>query len=461
MGIKSLELEPTKENILSTIEKDLLDRNESVLQFVKFCNAQEGKCSIALNAQWGYGKTFFVKQAKMLFEALNGFSTSLNEEERSAVKKAFFTYIGTEENPLNIQPHFCVYYDAWSNDNDVDPVLSLVYEIVRTTKCDYLLPNIHDIAKIAVAIIELFTGKNIEGIIEALSGEDLLSTIETQKSIQDTVKAFFDSLMEEKGNRLIIFVDELDRCKPDFAVRFLERIKHYFSEERITFVFSVNLGELQHTIKRFYGEGFDAGRYLDRFFDYRVQLPPANMSRYYQEVGFNDIHIFDKVCRAVAEHYAFGLRELVKFTNSTKIAAERLSQKSFSGFPEENAMVVITFLFVPVIMGIMMVDSNLFNDFIKGKDATPLIDIITDESIARNVCSLLLERNEVFFGENFSNEQRVVFLKDKLKQAYDALFIEDDKRLWRDTKVGKCTFENRTRETLKQIVSMLSRYASY
>ena len=461
MGIKSLELDPTKENILSTIEKDLLDRNESVLQFVKFCNAQEGKCSIALNAQWGYGKTFFVKQAKMLFEALNGFSTSLNEEERSAVKKAFFTYIGTEENPLNIQPHFCVYYDAWSNDNDVDPVLSLVYEIVRTTKCDYLLPNIHDIAKIAVAIIELFTGKNIEGIIEALSGEDLLSTIEAQKSIQDTVKAFFDSLMEEKGNRLIIFVDELDRCKPDFAVRFLERIKHYFSDERITFVFSVNLGELQHTIKRFYGEGFDAGRYLDRFFDYRVQLPPAVMDRYYQEVGLYDMHAFDKICRAVAKHYTFSLRELVKFTYSTKIAADSLIHNSYSGSSERNAMVVATYLFVPVIMGVMMVDSNLYNDFIRGRNSAPLVDIIKDESIAMSVCSLLLDQNEVFSGERYNDGKTVVFLKDKLSQAYDALLTEDDKRPWGEAKVGNCIFENRTRETLIQIVSMLSRYASY
>jgi hypothetical protein len=402
-----------------------------------------------------------VKQAKILFEALNGFCTSLNVEERSAVKKAFFKYIGTEENPLNIQPHFCVYYDAWSNDNDVDPVLSLVYEIVRTTKCDYLLPNIHDIAKIGAAIIELFTGKNIEGIIGALSGEALLSTIEAQKNIQDTVKAFFDSLMEEKGNRLIIFVDELDRCKPDFAVRFLERIKHYFSDERITFVFSVNLGELQHTIKRFYGEGFDAGRYLDRFFDYRVQLPPANMSRYYQEVGIDNVLAFDKVCKAVAEYYEFGLRELVKFVHSTKIAAEKLSRNISSGFPEENAMVVATELFVPIIMGVLMVDSNLYNDFIKGRNATPVVDIIKDVSIARGVCSLLLDRNEVFSGERITDGEKVVLLEDKLKQAYDALFTKDDKRPWGEAKVGNCTFENRTRENVKQIVSMLSRYTNY
>ena len=53
MGIKSLELEPTKDNILETITRNLIDRNHSVLQFARFCDAQEGRCSIALDAQWG------------------------------------------------------------------------------------------------------------------------------------------------------------------------------------------------------------------------------------------------------------------------------------------------------------------------------------------------------------------------------------------------------------------------
>lgn len=64
----------------------------------------------------------------------------------------------------------------------------------------------------------------------------------------------------------MIFVDELDRCKPSFAVQLLERIKHYFGHEKITFVFSVNVSELQYTIKKFYGADFNGTRYLDNFF---------------------------------------------------------------------------------------------------------------------------------------------------------------------------------------------------
>lgn len=54
---------------------------------------------------------------------------------------------------------------------------------------------------------------------------------------------------------------------PSFAVKLLARIKHYFFHDRITFVFAVNINELQYTIKKHYGTDFDACRYLGRFFD--------------------------------------------------------------------------------------------------------------------------------------------------------------------------------------------------
>lgn len=53
MAIRSFELEPTRENLLNTLTRDLLERNKSVWQFARFCDAQEGKCSIAIDAKWG------------------------------------------------------------------------------------------------------------------------------------------------------------------------------------------------------------------------------------------------------------------------------------------------------------------------------------------------------------------------------------------------------------------------
>ena len=69
--------------------------------------------------------------------------------------------------------------------------------------------------------------------------------LKSKKELREKVNEFFNSLLPEKGNRLIIMVDELDRCKPSYAVKLLERIKHYFTNDRITFVFSVNTYELE------------------------------------------------------------------------------------------------------------------------------------------------------------------------------------------------------------------------
>lgn len=463
MGIKSLELEPTKDNILETITRNLIDRNHSVWQFARFCDAQEGRCSIALDAQWGYGKTFFVKQAKILLESFNAFTNTLTDEEKAQIKGAFSQYIGSGDNAIDLQPQVCVYYDAWSNDNDIDPVLSLVYEIVRDTACDYSFKKGRDCVQIAASIIDFFTGRDAKEFIELMRGNDPLSELKSQKDIHAIVEAFLDSLLSEQGNRLVVFIDELDRCKPSYAVQLLERIKHYFSNDRITFVFSVNVEELQHTVRRYYGDGFDASRYLDRFFDYRMALPPANMTRYYQEIGLeNGSWVFESVCKAVARYYSFGLRETEKFYRTAKIAAYKPTHNSsFSGFSDGNGLTVGLCLFVPIIIGLRMVDTTLYYDFINGRNPKPLIEIVGDGDLGRGICSMLLERNETYDEEHHTDEQVIVSLEDKLNQTYNALFAKEDDHTWREINVGKCSFSRQTKEKIMRITSMLSEYTSF
>ena len=89
--MKSLDLTPTNENVYNSLINDSIGRGEFVRQFVKMLNAIEDNCTIALEGNWGSGKTFFVKQVKMVLDAhnpnyqpVNGF---LTEERRKAIKE--------------------------------------------------------------------------------------------------------------------------------------------------------------------------------------------------------------------------------------------------------------------------------------------------------------------------------------------------------------------------------------
>lgn len=466
MGIKSFELEPSKENLLITLTKNLLDRNDIVLQFAQFCDAQDNKCSVAIDGKWGSGKTFFVRHVQMLIDSYNP-KSSLTEEERNKIKSIFSEPKNKGNNPLKLKQEICVYYDAWSNDNDEDPILSLVYEIAKETKQKYPLKKKTDYIKIGSEILDLFTGKNFANIAKLMRNGDLLSELKSEKEIDVLVTKFLDSLLSEQEERLIVFIDELDRCKPEYAVRLLERIKHYFSNDRITFVFSVNISELQHTVKRYYGEGFDACRYLNRFFDYIMPLPHANLTRYtryYSEIGLDNMqYTYEYVCRLVVDYCHFEVREIGKFYRMAKVAAyipthDNKSRPFSDGKGFEFSMCSI----VPIIIGLSMTDLSLYNEFIEGKNSQPLLDILGDRDQAKYYfCSELLGPSETYEDNPMDKTKTTVSLSDKLTAAYIALFSKKEESLLDSTKVGECTFTYYTREIVLKTASLLSEYAMY
>ncbi|WP_365935520.1 P-loop NTPase fold protein [uncultured Lactobacillus sp.] len=102
--------------------------------------------------------------------------------------------------------------------------------------------------------------------------KDISDLFNKKEDPEEEFNAALSSLIPD-NERLVIFIDELDRCRPTYAVKLHERVQHFFDNEKITFVFSVNLLELRNTIKKFYGANFDGDRYLDRFFDVIIPIP--------------------------------------------------------------------------------------------------------------------------------------------------------------------------------------------
>lgn len=442
--MKAYDLKPTDENLLNTLKNDTIERNASIFNFIRILDSLEDSCSIALEGNWGSGKTFFVKQTKMILDAFNQSSTKMDKSQKKDVIDVCNGKLKQDE----IQPHVCVYYDAWKNDNDDDPVLSLVYTILQDVDNKFFFNKDVPFIKLAANILEFFSGKNWSGLIESLQSENPLDALKESKKLECSIAEFLDSLLAERGNRLVVFIDELDRCKPSYAVKLLERIKHYFSNDRITFVFSVNIYELQHTIRKFYGDNFNGGRYLDRFFDLRISLPPVNLEKFYRSINFgNEKAHYYSVSKEVIKIHQFELREITRYVRILKIATHNMVSINSSYLNVENSIRFCVHCIVPIMIGLKIADAETYLAFIQGKNSAPLVTM--GKKLSRYFTLRLSEVTEPPYS-----------IANTLEQIYQFLFatLYDDSTS--ELVLGHMRFNMYIKEILLQIVGLLSEFTT-
>lgn len=334
------EVLPTEDNLIKSYSKNSLDRNKYIEQFYKMLTSNSSKVStISLDGKWGSGKTFFIKHTQLLM------SVKLYEERKADFKSILGKYddekyssIKDKVSNLDQCEVFPFYYDAWDNDSDPFPVLSILYSICKSLNNGLLeeksikenfnsiLSCLSKSAPILFGLPDLFCYlKQINSELTSNKNKNLLLPIIDHHSIIESIKALITVVIDNSHCKsIVIFVDELDRCNPSYAVRLLEDIKHYFLMDNVTFVFSVNLSELQHMVKSVYGEQFDAFRYLDRFFDIRLNLPAIDQERYLkQEISQSEhIGILDHSILAVSSLFKLELREFYKFSKIVHLLAE-------------------------------------------------------------------------------------------------------------------------------------------
>ena len=75
--------------------------------------------------------------------------------------------------------------------------------------------------------------------------------------------------------KIVIFIDELDRCRPKFALDLIEKVKHIFEVPNISFIFFANFEQMESMVKREYGDDIDAENYLNKFFPLSIKLPES------------------------------------------------------------------------------------------------------------------------------------------------------------------------------------------
>ena len=125
--MKNYDLKPTIENVLATLKNDKIRRREYVIRFIDFLDNLNQNASVAIDGDWGSGKTFFIKQIAYILLQTNKFikKSSNNDNELNELKN----FLG--EKTIQDRILLPVYYNAWENDNRADPVLSIIKEIIK------------------------------------------------------------------------------------------------------------------------------------------------------------------------------------------------------------------------------------------------------------------------------------------------------------------------------------------
>ena len=244
---------------------DLLARQDIGTRLTNLVASQEAPLTISLHGQWGTGKTFMLRRW---------------------------------QKDLENQGFKAIYFNAWEDDFCDDPFLAVIGQLSDYFADGNLKTLVEKLVQIAIPLLQ----KNIEGIVKKTTGltldierqeqteRDLLKEYLDQRATKDELRTHLTEMsvkvVVETGYPMVFIIDELDRCRPTFAVELLERVKHIFDAPNTVFIFGLNRNELSKSLSSVYG-GIDTEVYLRRFFDFDLNLPEVD-SR-----GFAE-HMFDR-----------------------------------------------------------------------------------------------------------------------------------------------------------------------
>ena len=257
-----------------------------------------------------------------------------------------------------------------------------------------------------------------EGLIEALENKDIFEGIQLAEDIREKVKQIFDEVIVEHAQKLVIFIDELDRCRPSFALEMLERLKHYFDDDRIIFVVSINKEQLTHTISNYYGVGFDSTGYLNKFFDLEANLPALQTYDTEIQVDNREHYVFKSISNALVKYYKLSRRDFLIYREKINSldSCMIINDYSFEG--------TVASLFVPIIIILDMKNIEEKRRFINGE--SDFLKIMKMIPAGKN-----LYKHFVNDSSELSEEEKIEKGYARFKMVYDFLFAdaEEDREL--------------------------------
>lgn len=274
------------------MKADLIDREyivNNIVALIKNLGKGEHFC-LALDGEWGSGKSFVVDMLE-------------------------------EKIKVNVE-YFVVKYDAWENSFYADPLIAILYCILDGLKDKFhyikgkkeIVEAVEEVGANAVKVVNKIaeiadptgTVKKVldlisvvtKGICKSIkafkfdkSDNPRIKDFKSYKTLLNEVKDNLNKLTdfqvyEGKQTKLIILVDEIDRCLPDEQLKILERLHHILDVRNCFVLCSLNKNSVVKSIKCNYD--VDGAEYLRKFFDRSLRIEPATPT-YFQKCFENKI----------------------------------------------------------------------------------------------------------------------------------------------------------------------------
>jgi hypothetical protein len=357
-------------------EHDALERKPLVEFLSGLISRLSGPFVLALDSPWGTGKTTLIKMLQA---------------------------------DLRLKDFECVHFNAWQVDYVTDPLVALVAAVddIHLSHGDAeskFRSHLQTARKItsavakrgAIAVAKAATlgslelDKEYEAVAAEVAGGlagDAVEAFQKEKAALTKFRVEVEKAVEQlskagRKSTLIFFIDELDRCRPTFAVEMLERIKHLFDLPNIVFVLSIDKTQLKASTAAVYGSGIDAQEYLRRFIDLEFGLPRPKAEAFTEtllarfeldavfaqrtsrELQYDKKH-FVEFFTALANLFDLSLRSRERCMTCLVIVMEQT--------PSNNYLdpILISFLLV-----LRIKDFDLFKSFVQG-------NMSSDEAMAR------------------------------------------------------------------------------
>ncbi|GJL75336.1 P-loop NTPase fold protein [Nitrosomonas sp.] len=247
--------------IKNAFDGDVLERRKTAKILTKYIERLKAGAVLAIDAPWGEGKTWFgLNWAKQLEDEYGHKVVYINSFKQDYIEDAFILIASEIQNALDNKKINTLNFKEKATNviNAYIPVASKI--LIRT------------LGRLILNTAEQEVNQEIADTTSSIIKEKINNYSEDKSSVESFINEL-KTICANEEKPIVIFIDELDRCKPTFAVQIIERIKHLFDVPNLVFVLLLHRKQLENAIIGVYGKGTDAQTYLGKFINLFFCLP--------------------------------------------------------------------------------------------------------------------------------------------------------------------------------------------